>query len=227
MINSLRPVLLSALALVLLTPGRSVAQDDVTFAQQLPDRVSAWLHVGDATVLRERFGQSAWGRLMSDPAVADFKADVLKKLAMANAAVPIPDLLNEVSGELSVALMKPQDGKTEFAASVGFSQQAILDRIVASIVERATTAKKTVKDVTHNSVSIRVIMDKPGDFPDMAQQAFAVRGQRLVATNSLPLLREILDRWDGTLPGSFAGNVLARQIAAATRDADRPPAVEW
>jgi len=227
MINSLRPVLLTALALVLLTSGRSVAQDDVTFAHQLPDRVSAWLHVGDASVLRDRFGESAWGRLMADPAVADFKADVLKKLAMANAAVPVPDLLDEVLGELSFALMKPRDGKTDFAASVGFSQQAVLDRIVASIVERATTAQKTVKDVTHDSVAIRVITDKPGDAPDMAQQAFAVRGQRLVATNSLPLLREILNRWDGTPPDSFATNVQARQIAAATRDDNRPPAVEW
>lgn len=227
MINLLRPAVLTALCLVLLSLGRAVAQDGAAFAEQLPDRVSAWLHVHDAATLRDRLAQCSWGRLSADPAMADFKADVLQKLSKVSSAIPIPDLLNEVSGELSVALMKPEDGKTEFAASVGFAGEDVLGRIVTSIIDRATADKKSVQDATHNSVAIRVITDKPTDPPDAAQQAFAVMGQRLIATNSLPLLREILDRWDGAPPGSFATNAQLQLIAKATREADRQPAAEW
>lgn len=226
MTKLLRRVLLTTILFVSAASGVS-AQDAVPFAQQLPDRVAAWLHVSDAETLRVRFAESAWGRLMSDPSVADFRADLITKLGRRDVAIPAPELLKEISGELTIALMQPQDGSTDFAVSMGFAEQATLERLVRSITDRAKAAQKFVKETDHNAASIQVIVAKADDAPDAAEQAFVVTGQRLVATNSLVLLREILDRQAGEVAGSFAANAHRQQIAAATKSGDREPAVQW
>ena len=214
--------------LLTVTAGRATAQQS-SFAQQLPDRVAALLHVSDAETLRSRFGESAWGRLLADPSVVEFRDDLLTKLAARNKTLPVTDLLGGLAGEVGIALMQPEGGSTAFAASLGFAEQATLDSLIESITDRATsgTSPKTVRETTHNSTAITVILTKPTDSPVAAEQAFAVRGQRLIASNSLTLLRQILDREGAGTGGSFAENSRWKQIAAATQDADRVPAVRW
>lgn len=214
--------------LLLSTITSASAQEASSFAQQLPDRVAAWLHVSDAETLRARFAGSAWGRLLGDPAVADFRADLVAKLAR-NSAIPMTDLLGGLSGEVGIALMQPQGGRTDFAASLGFAEQATLDRLVKSITDRATSSKpaKVVKETTHNATTITLILAKADDPPEAAEQAFAVRGQRIVASNSTTLLRQILDREGAGATGSFAANERLKAISTATQDGDREPAVRW
>ena len=214
------------------------ADEAPAFSRRLPDSVAAHVVIPDAGALRERLPNCSWGRLLNDPLVADFRDNLVGQMrASIDASVQLPDgvsaedLLNLDVGEITLTVLKPVDGNLPVVFSIDAAGAAdTISKLVAESVAASVNQGWTRDVVEHAGTSITVLTD--GGAADEAASAGNVRAvfQRdgyVVAGNSVGVLKQVLDRWSGTVEGAFAANATLNQVQQVTMKSGREPALFW
>ena len=228
----------SALALCLVVlSGTSRAADAPAFAHRLPENVAAHIVIPDVGVLRERLSNCSWGRLLKDPLVADFRENLQQQIHTFIAArVHLPegvspdDLLNLPTGEITLTVLKPTEGKLPIVLSVDAAQAS--DTITALVKESVASSVAqgwTQSSIDHAGTTITVlkkVTDPDNDSSDNVRAIF-LRDGCFVASNSSATLTQILDRWSGNVQGSFAANETLGRVQKVTLTPGREPALFW
>ncbi|NQV22865.1 MAG: hypothetical protein HQ518_00735 [Rhodopirellula sp.] len=217
--------------------GTTSADEMPRFSRRLPDSVAAHLAIPDASVLRERLPKCSWGRLLNDPLVADFRDNLTSQLrAFIDSSLQLPagvtadDLLKLEAGEITLTVLKPVDGKLPVVFSLDASRAG--DTITALVQESiAGSVKDGWKQTTveHVGTVMTVLTRDEDSGSDSSTSILAVflRDGHVVASNSVDILKLVLDRWSGTVQGSFAANATLGQVQRDTLETDREPAIFW
>jgi hypothetical protein len=217
----------------------SIVQADETpsFSRRLPDSVAAHIAIPDARALRERLPNSSWGRLLNDPLVSDFRDNLVNQLrAFIDSSVQLPDgvsaedLLKLDVEEITLTVLKPVDGNLPVVFSVDAAGAAdtvskLVEESIAAFVKQGWTQAA----VNYGGASITVL-SRGTDSADGAAddvRAVLVRDGQVVVANSVEVVKQILDRWSGTVQGAFAANPVLGQVRRMTITPDRKPALFW
>ena len=237
--HAFRVVVVLSTLILFQAVASSVASADETpsFSRRLPDSVAAHVAIPDARALRERLPNSSWGRLLSDPLVADFRNNLLSQLrTFIDSTVQLPDgvsaedLLNLDVGEITLTVLKPVDGNLPVVFSVNAAESA---DTVSSLVQESIAASVkqswTRSSIEHAGTSITVLTrgtdSADGSSDDV--RAVVLRDGHVVVSNSVDALKQVLDRWSGSVQGAFAANATLGQVQRVTMKPGRDPALFW
>lgn len=230
---------LVALALLsgLLIPAATRAAD-VSFEQRLPDGIAFFMSIPDFADFKERFAETAYGRLIDDEQVAEFRSQVEKMIRESAAeedvlppGIDLDELLEIPSGEVAVAMTIPGRKAASFAMSLDFGEsfdtvEKLIDKAVAASVEQGwTEGEVDFQGSRITTLEGPAIPNRPNQKP--VKVVFVVEESSLVVSSSLDLCQEILDRWDGKSDGSLADNKVFRHVIDSTTARDRPPVLRW
>mgnify|MGYP003675939796 FL=1 len=221
--------------------GSSLANADEApaFSRRLPDSVAAHVAIPDAQVLRERLPNCSWGRLLNDPLVADFRANLVGEIrASIDASIRLPDgvsaedLLNLNVGEITLTVLKPIDGNLPVVFSVNAAGAAdTISKLVSESVNASESQGWAKFVVEHAGTSITVLAGgtdaAAGDTSTGNVRAVFQRDGFVVVGNSVETLKQVLDRWSGSVQGAFAANSTLNQIQQVTMKPGREPALFW
>ena len=236
-----RVVVLSTLILFLFSAvASSIANADEApkFSRRLPDSVAAHVAIPDARALRERLPNCSWGRLLSDPIVADFRDNLVGQMrASINASVQLPkgvsaeDLLNLDVGEITLTVLKPVDGNLPVVFSLDAAGAAdTISKLVTESVAASVNQGWTQTVVEHAGTSITVLTDSGAEAGTASADNVRAVFQRdgyVVAGNSVDALKQVLDRWSGAVEGAFAANTTLNQVQSVTVQPGHEPALFW
>ena len=215
----------------------AIADEAPTFSRRLPDSVAAHVAIPDARALRERLPNCSWGRLLSDPLVADFRESLVGQLrAFIDSSVRLPqgvsakDLLNLDVGEITLTVLKPVGGNLPVVFSIEAAQSAdtisgIVQESIAASVEQGWTRSS----IEHAGTSITVLTHGKDSVDGSSDDVRAVvlRDGYVVVSNSVDALKQILDRWSGNVQGAFAANPTLGKVQRTTMKPGREPALFW
>lgn len=229
---------LSALALASSAQLNVARADEApAFSRRLPDNVAAHVAITDVQRLRERLPDSSWGRLLNDPQVADFRDNLADQLRAAIAdriqlpdGVAAADLLKMDVGEITVTVLKPVGGKLPIVFSIdGTRTKDTFAAIVDETISGTVKAGWTRSSVNHAGTEVSVLTRdaEAGQKSSDDVRAVFVRDGHLVASNSVDVLKQILDRWSGAVQGAFAANETLNQVQRVTMKPGREPALFW
>jgi hypothetical protein len=213
------------------------ADETPSFSRRIPDSVAAHIAIPDARLLRERWPNCSWGRLLNDPLVSDFRDNLTGQLrAFIDSTVQLPDgvsaedLLNLDVGEITLTVLKPVDGNLPVVISVDASKASdTVSRLVEESIGGSVKQGWERSSVEHAGVSITVLTLSENSAANSSANVRAVflRDGYVVAANSVDVLKQILDRWSGTVQGAFAANAVLGQVQRVTIEPGREPALFW
>jgi hypothetical protein len=215
----------------------AIADEAPAFSRRLPDSVAAHVAIPDARALRERLPNCSWGRLLSDPLVADFRESLVRRLRSAiDSNVQLPDgvsaedLLNLDVGEITLTVLKPVAGNLPVVFSVNTAKSAdtisgIVHESIAASVKQGWTRSSVEYVGTPITVLTRGTDSAAGSSDDV--RAVVLRDGYVVVSNSVDALKQILDRWSGSVQGAFAANPTLGQVQRITMKPGREPALFW
>jgi hypothetical protein len=210
----------AAVALALGTPAPGWAARPPA-SKLLPDKTVFYLSVSDARDMARRFQNTALGRMSQDPqlqpllkqlygSAADFIGGFKEHLGLS-----LPELLSIPQGEITVALVAPEEGPPvgvlllDTGSQVGIAR-TLLQR--GSDILRSAGATRSEENV---SGTIMSIFDPP-DGPDIRIAWFEKEGT-IVAGSNPDVLRQILGAWDGRAKDALAASPKFSQIMASCR----------
>lgn len=231
---------LSTLILASAIASNIASADEVpAFSRRLPDSVAAHVSIPDARVLRERLPNCSWGRLLNDPLVADFRENLLGQIrASIDASVRLPDgvsaedLLNLNVAEITLTVLKPVGGNLPVVFSVNAAGAAdTISKLVTESVAASESQGWTKSVVEHAGTSIIVLAGgadaAAGGTSTNNVRAVFQRDSFVVVGNSVDVLKQVLDRWNGSVQGAFAANTTLNQVQQVTMQPGREPALFW
>lgn len=232
------PVFVTLVLFSAVASSIAIADEAPGFSQRLPDSVAAYVAIPDARVLRERLPNCSWGRLLNDPLVADFRENLVSQLRSSiDASVQLPDgvsaeeLLNLNVGEITLTVLKPVDGNLPVVFSVDASEaEDTISGLVTESVNASVNQGWTRAVVEHADTSITVLTGLAGEGGGELSETVRAVFQRdgyVVISNSVDALKQILDRWSGTVQGAFAANPTLGQVQQVTMKPGREPALFW
>lgn len=232
------PVFVTLVLFSAVASSIAIADEAPGFSQRLPDSVAAHVAIPDARVLRERLPNCSWGRLLNDPLVADFRENLVSQLRSSiDASVQLPDgvsaeeLLNLNVGEITLTVLKPVDGNLPVVFSVDASEaEDTISGLVTESVNASVNQGWTRAVVEHADTSITVLTGLAGEGGGELSETVRAVFQRdgyVVISNSVDALKQILDRWSGTVQGAFAANPTLGQVQQVTMKPGRESALFW
>lgn len=220
-------------------PARLHAQEKVLSQRLLPSKVYVYFSVPSVTELKARWGQTLLGQLAEDPALADFSRDLQTQFDKASnelqnkLGVSLKDLLAVPSGELAVAVLQGADEKLGVVGILDFGRS---QETVDKLLEKARTAlenqgaERTLHEVGDTQIFLYtkpVAEEGAALRPRPNTLAYFVKDNRLVLSNDVGPLKEVLARWDGQHTNTFAENETFRYIADHTRSDGGQPVFVW
>jgi hypothetical protein len=140
----------------------------------LPDSTIFLLKVNDVKSLREAFRGSQYGQLWNDPAMKDFKDDLVQKIEEASKpikerlGISLDELLALPQGALAVAAISRDDPKMPVAVAIladaGTNKDKMAD-VLTRATEQAKTAGAKTSQESFNGLTIHVLQAPPDDKP--------------------------------------------------------------
>lgn len=217
--------------------GIAIADEVPAFSRRLPDSVAAHVSIPDASVLRERLPNCSWGRLLNDPLVSDFRKNLVDQLRFfVNESIQLPDgvsaekLLNLDVGEITLTVLKPVGGKLPIVFSVdAASADETISALVRQFVEGSVQDGWIRSSVEHAETTVTVLTRTAdsGDPAAISVRALFLRDGQLVASNSVDVVKQVLDRWSADTQGAFDANETLGKVRRVTVTPDREPALFW
>lgn len=134
---SVRAVLLTVctgLGIGLAGFGTSASGQHPSAPRLMPDGTVFFLHVHNVPELRERFGQTSLGQILTDPQmqplVGELRGELRKAFTTAQErlGVTLDELLQIPQGEVAIALIAPDAGPISFAALLDVGERGELVR---------------------------------------------------------------------------------------------------
>jgi hypothetical protein len=213
----------------------AIADETSSFSRRLPDSVAAHIAIPDARALRERLPNCSWGRLLNDPLVSDFRGNLAGQLrAFIDSTVQLPDgvsaedLLNLDVGEITLTVLKPVDSNLPVVFSVdGAGASETVSKLVDESIAASVKQGWKRSSVEHAETSI-IVLTRGTDSADGSSddvRAVVLRDGYVVVANSVDALKQVLDRWSGSVQGAFAANPTLGQVQRVTMKPGREPAM--
>jgi hypothetical protein len=203
----------------------------------LPDSTKGYVVAGDVDALLERWNEAPLGKLLNDPLMKPFKEDLRRQIkekwtrSHARLGIRVEDLQGIATGEACVAVVLPKgaDGSLVVLADVTGKEKeaaAKLDKVAATL--KAQGAKATKQKLP--GVEISVFNSGPkqqGQQPNST--IHFIKHGLFVATDSLPLAREIAARLDSASESSLAATKPYQIVMKRCQDADPDlhPDLRW
>lgn len=199
----------------------------------------AFLTVRDVALLKEKWGQTQYGRMLADPALEPFLEDI--RLHGADLFSGVEDqigltaaeLFEVPQGHLTAAVTSNADGELAIVVLLEYGDnQAKVDELVAQAGQRLEEdgAERREEDYLETPLVIFDIPPAP-DAPAAAtgpqQFVYFLKDEVLVAGNNAAALKEILDRWPGDAEQTLADNPAYARIAEETAGGGDPPLIAW
>jgi len=232
------------LAVVLL--ARPAAAADVSSASRLPPSVTVYLSVPNMTEAKARWKQSLMGRLIDDPELAGFIAEIKSRFNQdidADLGISLDQLLAIPSGEFTLAMFQPADRPFGLVALVDFGKnRETVDKLLAMITETSKAAGAIRSSVEVDKTAITIFkfpqtddastsLNQPGEneLPaSLRTLGWFTRDNTLVLGNGEATLKSVLTRWDGKHARTLAENPVYRRIVEkSTGDPARAPMLSW
>lgn len=234
--NTSRVMFIAPMLLFVLSACHSACGDEaLPFSRRLPDSVAAHLTIPDAGDVRERLPKSSWGRLLNDPQMSEFRNDLTDQLrAFIGASIQIPedvpvdDLLRLDVGEVTLTVLKPVDGNLPvvFTVETGSAGRTV-DTLVQSSIRDSLRQGWQRSSINHADSIVTILKHDATETRPEEVLVILQRDGYLVVSNSVDSLKQILDRWSGTVQGSFAENATLDRVQRVVIQPDRQPALFW
>ncbi|MFV1966946.1 MAG: hypothetical protein ACC628_16085 [Pirellulaceae bacterium] len=198
----LRPVarwLLSLLAVVLLVPT-TVSAERPPAHQLLPENTLAYVRIVNVPELRERYRETAIGRIGGDERVKPILSHLYGSLATAyqqieeRVGVPLDALLSIFQGEACVAIVAPEEGRPNLIALVDVGDRLPEARILLKrgqeeiVAQGGTRTEERLGDVT------MTVLDPPGS---RQRLTLLEKESTIVIGSDTELVKQLLKVWNG------------------------------
>lgn len=226
----------TTLALLSVSLAPLFAQDEITADQRLPDGVLLYLSVPDVASAHESFQKTGMSQLINDPALEDFRKQLVDKFNDAEKKVQdelglaISDITALFSGELTLAVVRPagQSLGGVLFMDIG-NHQDILDKLIAKAEEadEKERVEKETETIGDQKVTVYTIAVKDNEDAEPVTVAYFVKDEKLVVASAVSILETILDQWDGKSEDSFAENEIYGKIIEKCSDEDSDPAFQY
>ena len=199
--------------------------DDVVLSDQiLPTDTYLHLTVANVDEARQQLADSSFGRLIQDPALDDFKAELKNAFGR-----QLDDGLAEFENQLGVSLIELLEipsGEVAFSVTtVGNRIGAVLyldfgdsESQVRSLLDLAAAKIAGVPELTQETDEldgtelILFTVDGPVPTPLIKEFGWFVRDSRLVICNSRRVMEALISNWDGQASDTFVSNPVYEQI---------------
>ena len=197
----------------------------------LPDTTVAFVSISDVSELVDHFDQTQFGKLLNDPIMEPFRADLKRQFDERWSSVEeklgltFDDLEGVPGGEAAVAVIQPAVGQSAVALLIDVTgnvpkAEALLEKATASLIERG--AKKTSKTVSETPL---VVFDLPKTENDQAERTaiYFLKDNLLGVSDDADVLEGIIRRMGGE-----KGDVLADdETFKVVMDRCQSDAGEW
>jgi hypothetical protein len=212
------------LALVLFSSAVTVsaADEDSTPQALLPPDTYLFVSCPSVTDLKERFAESAMGKLWKDRSMSAFRAEVKTHLdqvaaeAQREIGMPLGDLLDLPSGEVTLAASKVAN-KLGLALIVDVGDNTDTLAKVVKKIDEGTDGAGTKSKETYEEIELHVLKkegNKMGEFVYFTDDSY------VVFTSNIGLAKAIIDRWDGKHEKTFAANPVLTTILEESEESD-------
>jgi len=225
-----------ALTLAML-PAFSRAEEPILAEDRLPSNVLFYITVPDIELAYEQFQSTAAGALIQDPSLEKFRAQLLERYTelqgevLEKVGIPLSDLVNLFSGELSVAVLRPVGQPIGWATLIEIGEnQPTLDALLLK-AEASFDGEKVEKETEEiEGIKVTTCTVITSDKEDAVPVTFAycVKEGYFLAGSDAGVLESVLIRWDGEHKDTFAGNQIYQEIVAkCSTDEDTDVSLIW
>jgi hypothetical protein len=205
------------LAIALFSSALTVcaADEDSSSQALLPPETYLFVSCPSVTDLKDRFADSAMGKLWKDRSMSAIREEVKKLIDEAAAdaqreiGIPLNDLLALPSGEVTLAASKVNN-KLGAALIVDVGENTeTLEKVVKKIDDgvQGQGAKKSTE--TYEEIELTVFKaegNNPKELVHFVDESY------VVFTSNVGLAKAIIDRWDGKHDKTFAANPVLTTI---------------
>ncbi|MEQ9407662.1 MAG: hypothetical protein RIK87_08030 [Fuerstiella sp.] len=215
--------------------GQTAAGSKVISDQILPQETFLYVSCPNVSVVKQQFGDSSMGKLWNDPALDDFKAEVMSAFEseldeglvqfQEALGLTLGEFLEIPSGEVSMAISGGPGNTLGALVFLDFGDnearvQDLLQRARAALgqAQRLSEEEESFDDTELTMFRIQYPQGPPT--PLAKEFGWFVKDQRLVISNRLELLQSVLTNWDGT-GKSFMDNEAYAYILGKCQSGDR------
>lgn len=198
--SKLRWLALASLCVVLWNTAPAQAERP-TAPYLLPEDTLVYLRVGSVPELVEGFQDTSLGKITNDPQVKPLLSDLYKSAVEAferiedRVGIPLDELLAIPQGELSIAVVAPEEGRPEVIALIEVGDRLPAAEVLIERAEEALTKQGGERSTEKVGETELVIYQFPGE-----RQRRLVRFERdgvILLTSSQDLAKQLVAVWDG------------------------------
>jgi len=233
---------MSALSLSFALARPVQADEPVAANRRLPKTTLAFVSLRSVGDLKKKWAESLMGKLAEDPAVADFRGEVEKKIkevgdqAQEQLGLSLSELLTIPQGELTAAVVTTK-AKPALIALLDFGdgKEAVL-KLLEKASSRFNTegAKRTEEEVEGDELVIfnwGANEEQDGAKAKAQSQirslAWCIKGTTLIVGSSTESVKSVLRFWDGTNEACLAEQPVYRYIAQRCQEEEGHAVIEW
>lgn len=244
-ICTLALLVLAQLGALAATPALA-ADATISTDRRLPKDVLAYVSIRNFAEFRKQMGDTSWGRLVRDEAVADFRRELEAKIAELSkqieelAGMGLGDLAEIPQGEVAVAVMQPANDELAVVLLLDFGDKEpavrkLIEKGVAGLEQRgAKSSTEDYEDIQLNIYRTPPDEDDEKDDDKLAKKSesttvYFLKDSVLVMGGNLAAIKSVALRWDGKHQQTLADNETYRQVLETCRDENQPapPLVVW
>lgn len=235
----LRHLGIALLTAALLVQRPALSAEPVATARLLPSNTFVHFTIPSVDELKKRWDDSVLQELREDESLADFRKDLERQLDEASQALrgeiglSLKEILAIPSGEFALAITQLPGQKFGFAAFLDFGESEdevdqLLDQAARGLEKRG--AERRVEEFEGTRI---VLYTRGGDAEEGEPGAepkefgYFVKDTMIVVGNGVPVLQEVLSRWDGESDQTLAANEVYSYIVEQTETRDRPALLRW
>ncbi len=245
---------LSAMILLLAAAPSSVqSADKVASDRLLPPEVYVYFDIPSVADMRTGIDTSTFGKLLDDPAVADFKSHVKEVIAKYSKVVE-----EEIGVDVKSLISVPQ-GKFTFAIAEGADDLGVVtmldfgengetvDKVLAaaqkklgekSNVERTTESVDGIEIVVYTKTRINVV-EEDDEFeedsfeeteetePEKDTLCYFIHDQHFIGASSIDLLKSVIERWNGEHESTLANKEEYKYILERCGEDGKTVTTKW
>ncbi|MCA9078918.1 MAG: hypothetical protein KDA58_00105 [Planctomycetaceae bacterium] len=211
------------------------AADRIPLERRVPNNTFGYFTCPDFQEMYRRSQDTALGQMLHDEGFDDFKAELLSKMdeglkkAETELGMPVSDLGSLLSGELSVAVVRPlgQSLGVIVAVDIG-DHRDIFDQLVEKIDAELKNEEVTREEESYDGTEIVVYTVPLPEGQRPMNVSYFVKDNTFVLGTSVALLETVIDRWDGQDDDCLAENELFQEVMSiAAPDQDAAPVAKW
>lgn len=201
--------------------AQSEGSPRVNSSQILPKDTYLYMSMPSVAAMKEQMGKSSMGKMFTDPAMDDFRAELMTVLAQQmqdrGSAVQdalgmtMDDLMSIPSGEITLAFSKAPPNRMGAVVFFEYGEhesqmKSILDKAVTGLNSSPVLESANMEHAGTEIVLYKNTSETANATPLAKEFGWFLKDQKMVASNSSALLKLTLDNWDGTSQKTLASN---------------------